>query len=376
MNIQNKNEPLLNAAWGLAPWLLFIFIQNFISYRNALITGFLAWGIFMFYYLKIRRTLVVRILLKISGGALIIQTLALLVKIQELYLTIFSEAILLAILWFFINFKQKISKSLLKHEPPTTKQTRSMTLNELFYVSYICRDTLFVHLIIVLIYSILPLNIHTAFLDNLIYKHLGIILISLVIAYEHIRLSMIKKKLSSEEWLPVVNDSGRVIGKVAKSVSFRSGSKYLHPLVRIALICKGKIYLMQRPEHYQVGAGKADLPFEKHLSYDQTLEDAVNEIIITHSRIQEIKPRFLFKYKHETPKGNRLIYLYAIQIHDNEIMDKIRLNGGKVWTEKQIEENLEKDVFFECFELEYDTIKNTVLLAEKLFIQQEDARSL
>jgi len=60
-----------------------------------------------------------------------------------------------------------------------------------------------------------------------------------------------------------------------------------------------------------------------------------------------------------------LVYLYIINIQDEEIMNSFRLNG-KLWTEKQIEENMDSGVFSEYFEKEYDVLKNTVLMADHL----------
>ena len=371
MESNSKTEPLLNTTLGLIPWVLFIFIQNLFSYQVALSSGFVAWVLFMFYYIKVRRTKTIQILLYVSGAALAIQALGLLIKIPELYTIIFSEFVLLALLGLFIYLKRIINRNILKEKSTLTNQSKSMALTELYYVTYICRNVLFVHFSIALLYFIVPFQ--TVSLDNFVYKQMGIILITLVIVYEHVRLSMIKQKLSSEEWLPVVNEAGRVIGKIAQSVSFSSGNKYLHPIVRIALIYKGMLYLMQRPSYHLMNPEVTDHPFEKYVSFNQNLDDAASEIIQSLANAQGLHTRFLLKYIHKSITVNRLVYLYALPVHDEDTMTKIQLTNGKVWTEKQIEENLDKAVFSECFEKEYDTIKNTVLLAEKLFIQQEDA---
>ena len=45
-------------------------------------------------------------------------------------------------------------------------------------------------------------------------------------------------------------------------------------------------------------------------------------------------------------------------------MDQIKQPNGKLWTSKQIEENLGSGVFSEYFEQEFAYLQNTVLLAE------------
>ncbi len=366
MNNITKREPLLNTALGLLPWLIFVIIQNFTSYNNALIIGFISWVLFMIYYSFIKQNQVIQILLKISGGVLLVQVVCPIIRIPELYTTIFCEIILLVVLWFFNHFKQKIKRSYLRRESSYTKKSKSLALSEMFYVIHICRDTLFIHLTIVFIYSLLPEDFHLELLDKFIYKQLGIILMTLVILYEHVRLSIIKRKLAKEDWLPVCNETGRIIGKVAKSISFKSKNQFLHPVVRVALAYKGLLYLTERPSHFISNPNKIDHPFEEYIRFNQDLNSAVNEVILKRSNATDLPFRFIFKYLYKNDQTNRLIYLYIIPIHDEETMNKISLEGGKLWTEKQIEENLDKGVFSEYFEKEYEILKETVLMAQKL----------
>lgn len=366
-----KNEPLLNTSLGLLPWLFFILVQNLISYKYALIAGSLSWLGLMFYFYKIKKNQAVRILLKSIGLVLIISSTAPLLQIPAVYDTVFSEVILLFFLWIFNTFKSRISRHYLRYESTYTKKEKTISLNEMFYVIRICWNTLFLHIIIVFIYFILPENFHTTQLDVFIYEYLGILLTFMVILYEHIRLSLIKKKLDREDWLPVANEAGRIIGKVAKSISLSSGNKLLHPLIRIALVHKGKLFLSERPQSYMLETGRIDHPFEKHLEFNQSLEEAIGKLIPETLHEEEIKTRFAFKYIYKNSSVSRLVYLYTLPIHREELMQKIRLPQGRIWTEKQIEENLNKNLFSEFFEKEYDILKNTILMAEKIVCSKQ-----
>ncbi len=368
-NDNSGKEPLLNTAWGLLPWLFFVVSQNFISYKNALILGFATWGLFILIFSYFKRNLTLAIPLNVSCGALVVQALCLLLPIKQEYTTIFCEIILIIFLWVFDHSKKFVKRYYLRKETAYSNSSKVVALSELFFVARIYLDTLFIHLTIAFIFFLVPEEYHTAGLNRFIYNQLGIILLLLVIIYEHIRLRLIKRKLSGEDWLPVVNDSGRVIGKVARSVSFKSKNQFLHPLVRIALINKGMLYLMERPSYYIQDPSKIDHPFEEYLRYGQDLDQAVNDIIRVRSKAENLQTRFVFKYLYKNATTNRLIYLYTIPVHDEETMSKIQLKSGKLWTEKQIEENLDKGIFSECFEKEYDILKNTILMAEKMVIQ-------
>ena len=81
--------------------------------------------------------------------------------------------------------------------------------------------------------------------------------------------------------------------------------------------------------------------------------------------IYPYKTKYTGKYIFENNETKRLIFLYISIIDDEEKFNKLHLGDGKLWTEKQIEENRNSNIFSECFELEFEYLKNTVLLNSK-----------
>ena len=57
-------------------------------------------------------------------------------------------------------------------------------------------------------------------------------------------------------------------------------------------------------------------------------------------------------------------HMYVMCVRSEKVMDQIKQPNGKLWTSKQIEENLGSGVFSEYFEQEFAYLQNTVLLAE------------
>ena len=82
--------------------------------------------------------------------------------------------------------------------------------------------------------------------ERFLYRELGLVIGVLVIVYEQIRLSLMQGSLKKEMWLPVLNDNGKVIGCIARSVSRSLPKKYYHPIVRIAVVYNGMLYLVRR----------------------------------------------------------------------------------------------------------------------------------
>lgn len=238
-------------------------------------------------------------------------------------------------------------------------------INESLRVAFQTQYGLSVHLLIVLSFFIFSSAEYYIFNPFTIFLVAQIIIIW-IIAIATIRLHLLNKKLHHEEWLPVVTEKGDVTGRIAKSATKDLKNKFMHPVVRVALIYKGKIYLKPRDESRLLNPSLLDYPFEKYMQYNDNIDEAVNAIIRKVSGCDNIPLRFLLKYVFENESTKRLIFLYASLIEDEDIFNKLRFQGGKLWTEAQIEDNLGAEVFSECFELEYEYLKNTVLMAYRL----------
>ncbi len=257
--------------------------------------------------------------------------------------------------------RSKIVIRLMKNNNPLVKNYWA----ESFRVAFQAQYGLSIHLLIVLLYFIF------ASTNSTIFDRFGIILvaqiiIAIIIANETIRLRILDKKLYKEEWLPVVTEKGDVTGRIAKSVTKDMKNRFMHPVVRVALIFKGKIYLKNRDESRLLNPGMLDYPFEKYMQYDHEIDEAVHNSIRKECGSDNIPLRFLLKYIFENSTTKRLIYLYVSVIEDEEAFNRLHLQGGKLWTEAQIEDNMGEGVFSECFELEFEYLKNTVLMVHRL----------
>jgi hypothetical protein len=212
----------------------------------------------------------------------------------------------------------------------------------------------------------MPEQLHSTTIERIVIAGLLLFFVLTVMAFETIRLAIMRKKINYEEWLPIVNETGGVIGKIALSVSLASRKSYLHPIIRIALIYKGLFYLCERPDNGIINPGKIDYPFENFVLYNHSLDDAVGNSLRTETGKNDLPVKFVFRYLFSNDTANRMVYLYTCRIDDDATMNHLRLSTGKLWTERQIEENIDKGVFSECFEKEYEILKNTVLMAEKI----------
>ena len=275
------------------------------------------------------------------------------------YILVGEVAIIVQLMGFQL-FKIFLKARLIKKR---TKLIERALIEDLFFTTTALQYALTLHVFLLLVYKQISSGYDYDLIDRIVYEILPIVIIVGAYLLQFYRATMIGRKLEEEEWLPIVTEQGAVTGRIAKTVSLNMQNKYLHPVVRVALVSNGKLYLQPREDDDILDVGKLDHPCEKYVLFKHDIDQAVKNSIrkIVGSEIKE-EPRFLFNYIFENEKTKRLILLYLIEV-ENE--DEIKRQGkmtGKFWTVRQVEEEFGSHIFGECFELEYEYIKNVVLL--------------
>ena len=169
--------------------------------------------------------------------------------------------------------------------------------------------------------------------------------------------------LRNEKWLPIINESGTVSGKITYSQSINKKNEYLHPIVRIALIHNGKLFLNEKENIEANNKPCLDYPFERHVLYKETIEEAVVKTLESNGSKPALNHNcnYLFHYIHRSEKIHRLVYFYVCHIHDDSLLKELNLSNGKWWLRKQIKENLNTGLFSAFFENEFEFLDSTVL---------------
>ena len=170
-----------------------------------------------------------------------------------------------------------------------------------------------------------------------------------------------EKSVSSfenEEWLPVVEEDGKIIGKAPRSLCHR-GDKILHPVVHLHVLNPhGHIYLQKRPMQKLVQPGKWDTAVGGHISYGEDLETALRREAYEEIGLKNFSTKPLGIYRWDTDMESELVYYFIsydfqkIRLHSEEVVE------GKFWSPSQIEKQLGQGVFTPNFEFEYRLLKN------------------
>ncbi len=162
------------------------------------------------------------------------------------------------------------------------------------------------------------------------------------------------KSLKKEEWFPVVNPSGQVIGSAPRSVCHDGKSKLLHPVVHLHLFnSTGQLFLQKRAMTKDIYPGKWDTSVGGHVDMDETIEEALIRETSEELGLSIASPQFLHKYLWESSREKELVNSFYAISDTTPSINTDEIDEGKFWSLKQIKENIGKNIFTSNFEHEF-----------------------
>ena len=157
-----------------------------------------------------------------------------------------------------------------------------------------------------------------------------------------------------------------MIGKTRAAEAVHIKTAHIFPVVRIAIISDGMLYLSRRPAFYSVDKDKIDLPCESYLRFGETLDDATKRMLKRRfPGVAGLKPNYSIMYRFENDVTNRLVYLYILDLDEKYLSNNRHFIDGKLWQMQQIEQNIGCGFFSDCFENEFDYLKDIIDIKEK-----------
>ena len=190
------------------------------------------------------------------------------------------------------------------------------------------------------------------------------ILFAVVFGYEFVKQKIKLRKQAvipdDEEWLPLVNEQGEIIGKAPRSACHR-GEKLLHPVVHLHVFNNQKhVYLQKRPMNKLVQPGKWDTAVGGHISVGETLETALKREAFEEIGLTQFSAKLVKTYRWDSELESELVYVFtthdfkSIHLHSDEVVE------GRFWSPKQIESTIGKGIFTQNFEYEYQLLRKEI----------------
>ena len=221
--------------------------------------------------------------------------------------------------------------------------------------------------------------IHTAlvlysafFLSKEVWAFISSVLLFILLGV-YVGVQFIRQKIKTgkqpiysdqEEWLPMVDDEGRILGKALRSYC-HNGSKTLHPVVHLHLFCEQSLFLQKRAITKLVQPGKWDTAVGGHLAFGETIEEALRREASEEIGLLEFDPQPALRYCWNTEIESELVYCFITYRGIPNALVSEEITEGRFWNLSEIEKNLDKNVFTPNFEHEYRLLKRSGLLHPK-----------
>lgn len=358
-----------NMSLGYIPVIISIILCEFITQDTAIYIGTGIGMLYSYYSMYRKGVRIPNFILYISTAMLILLTLAALIPGDyvphgALPLTL-EVSILIPMLILYLHKKRFINYFLKKKEV-CSKRMFAQGAESAIVSAHIILILGFLHFIVISLCIIfLPHPIENP-ARWIIYNFMPPAIFVLCIIFNQIGIHYFNKLMSHTEYVPIVNTQGDVIGKTTALEALNYKNAYINPVIRIAVASHGMLFLCNRPQTAILDKGKTDIPMECYLSYGESLAEGCRRILhTTFPNVNGLKPTFSIMYHFENSITNRLVYLFVLDVEDDSILCDPHFKGGKLWQFQQIEQNLGHNFFSECFEEEYEHLKNVIGIREK-----------
>ena len=163
------------------------------------------------------------------------------------------------------------------------------------------------------------------------------------------------------EYFPVVEPSGLVICRSTREYC-HGGAKPLHPVIHIHIIDRfSRIYLQKRSMKKDIQPGKWDTAVGGHVSYGESVVEAVYREAFEELRLMEFNPIYIETYQFESSVEKEMVSVFAAVGTYYLTPDMDEVDEGRWWPIEEIDANIGKGVFTPNFESEFQMIRRQLL---------------
>ena len=342
-----------NMSLGFIPVIVSIILCEFITQDISIYIGAGVGALYSLYTLWGKGARIPNFLLYCTTGMLLLLSLTTLIfgdcSSREMFPLTLEISTLIPVVIIFLNRKRFLAHQISQSQK-CCKQLFAQGAESAIVTTRVVVIIAFLHFLGVFITILLPGPLSETSRDVL-FRYCPPAVFILSILFNQFGILYFNQVMEHTAFVPIVNTKGDVIGRSLAVDAINKKNEYINPVVRIAVSHNGMLYLRPRPQRCILDRGKTDIPMECYLLYGETLEQGIVRLVrqaFPQAPIQDLQ--FNIMYHFENKVTNRLIYLFILDVEDDNLLRDKQVKDGKLWTFQQIEHNLGKNFFSCCFE--------------------------
>ena len=354
----NRAQLLKKLLPGFIPLFVFIAADEIWGTKIGLFVA-IAVGVAEMAYVAVKEkrfekfVLFDTLLLVVLGGVSILLDNDIFFKLKPGLIELILVAVLAISAFSGVNIVGMMGQRYMKDVEFSTAQMQQMrqSMKSLFFI-------FFIHTILVFYSAFFMSKEAWAFISGGLFY----IIFGVYFLFEFLRQKKKQKTLVNEEWVPLVDEQGKVTGQAPRS-QVHNGSKLLHPVVHLHVLNKnGSILIQKRPANKLIQPGKWDTAVGGHISAGETLEQALKKEVFEEIGLKEFSAKLQKVYKWESEVEAELIYLFTTYDYKGFGIQSDEVEELRFWTKKQVEKNLGKAIFTPNFEVEFRLLQELKLI--------------
>ncbi len=175
-----------------------------------------------------------------------------------------------------------------------------------------------------------------------------------------------KRKYAAEEWLDVVNASGKVLFAAPRSLCHQR-PELLHRVIHVQIINEqNQIFLQKRKPDREIQPDRWDTAVGGHVRSGESVEEALKRELFEETGLTGFKLIPFASYIWKSERESELVYLFLMKTRQIPVVNKDEASEGKFFKIKKLRQMLGQGLLTPNFEYEFK------LLLEKYFKEETD----
>ncbi len=349
----NQFELLKKLLPGLLPLLVFILVDELYGTSAGLIVA-VAFGVAQLLYTYIKNkvldkfTLFDTLLIVILGSISYALENDIFFKIKPALVGAILCILLGVSAFSKVNIVALMSKRYFDGITLSDEQIKQFnrSLKILFFI--------FVAHTLLVLYSAFYMSIEAwAFISTVLFY----LLAGVYFLFELIRKKIKNRKFRGGEWLPLVDEDGKVIGQALRS-DVHQKKDLMHPVVHLHILNSlNQIYLQKRSLTKDVEPGKWDTAVAGHVGLSETVDGALLRETEEETGAKNVQPVAVSRYVLRTERETELVFIFFARYEGGITINKSEADEGKFWKLSEIIPQLGSGCFTPSFEIEFSIMK-------------------